>query len=482
MTTQKHIDIYEDVIPSNSYEGLLLHILRNGVLKPTRAILPSTGEKVRALSVFGHQIRFNLADGFPAVTTKKLAFKSTVAELLWMLAGHSDLATLPPSVQPWWKDWADPDGELGPIYGPQMRRSRYWFDVEPLVFEPPPVVRTEGLLFGVADLQNTKGTHNNDPIDTWLKGVWRGMLRRCYDPGCKSYPAYGAKGVHVDASWLQYPKFKEDALRLPGWELKLTYPEDYTLDKDIRRASNRYGADTCMWANRREQSLNTSTGTPFTAIDPSTQKPVLFAGIGDMVAEQRVNPSAVHRCLTGALKTHHGWSDFRYVRPEEGKVRRFRELDQLAACVAQLKHNPDSRRILMNLWHGPAMDFVGLPCCHGSVVQFNVTEGRLSCQMYQRSADAFIGVPVNIASYALLTHMVAQVCGLKVAQFIHTFGDLHIYENHLEQVREQIRRAPFAPPKLWLNTSRATLDDFDPADVALLDYQHHPALKGEVAV
>lgn len=295
MTTQKHIDTYEDIIPSNSYEGLLLHILRNGVLKPTRAILPSTGERVRALSVFGHQIRFNLADGFPAVTTKKLAFGNVVTELLWFLSGSTNVAGLHAYNNHIWDAWADSKGDLGPVYGKQ----------------------------------------------------WR------------SWAGFGLDGQRV-------------------------------------------------------------------------------------------------------------------------------VIDQIANVVRDIKSTRDvpeascGRRLLVTAWNPPDIQAMALPPCH-CLFQFSVTKSRLSCQLYQRSADAFLGIPFNIASYALLTHMIAQVCGLEVGEFIHTFGDLHIYENHLEQVKEQVRRAPFAPPKLWLN-SRATLDEFCPADVALLDYQHHPALKGEVAV
>jgi len=456
------------------YLDLLQHILDNGVEKADRT---GTG----TLSVFGYQMRFNLSEGFPLLTTKKVWFKGVVEELLWFIRGETNVSTLHPDIQKWWTPWADEDGDLGPIYGSQFRASRWWARVQPRLYDIPEVRRSEGLFCGVGESGNEKPTHCNDSLDDILKPVWRDMLKRCYDQRCKAYPAYGARGVHVDPEWLCYPNFKRDAQGLEGWPLKLEWPDRYSLDKDILYASNRYCRETCIWASKKEQSMNTSTNTPFVAVDQEGRE-WTFPSIGDMKEKFGVNLSAVHRCLQGKLHTHHGWSSFRYLEPGDGRVIRFREVDQLALAVATIKHSPDSRRIVLNLWHTPAMGATRLPCCHGSVIQFYVVNGRLSCQMYQRSGDVFIGVPVNIASYSLLTLMIASVTGLKPGEFIHTLGDAHLYKNHIEQARLQLTREPRPLPKMILNPNVKSIFDFKYEDFTLSEYDPHPHIKAQVAV
>jgi thymidylate synthase len=158
-----------------------------------------------------------------------------------------------------------------------------------------------------------------------------------------------------------------------------------------------------------------------------------------------------------------------------------RSIHQIDNVVAQIRRNPDSRRLIVSAWNPSEVDAMALPPCH-TLFQFYVSEGKLSCQLYQRSADLFLGVPFNIASYALLTHMVAQVTGLKVGDFVHTFGDLHLYANHLEQVREQLSREPRPLPTLTLNPERKELREFVYEDFVLSGYDPHPAIKAPVAV
>lgn len=168
--------------------------------------------------------------------------------------------------------------------------------------------------------------------------------------------------------------------------------------------------------------------------------------------------------------------------PVYGKQwRDFEGTDQLMEVVKALKHNPDSRRIIISAWNPPRIKDMALPPCH-AFVQFYVANGELSCQLYQRSADVFLGVPFNIASYSLLTLMLAQVCGLKPGEFIHTTGDTHIYLNHIEQVNEQISRQPKKLPKVKLNPNVKEITDFTFEDVELVDYDPHPLIKGKVAV
>ncbi len=261
------------------YLDLMRHVRDHGVEKSDR-----TGTGTR--SVFGYQLRFDLAQGFPAVTTKKLHFRSIIMELLWLLSGDTNIKFLRDNKVTIWDEWADENGDLGPVYGAQ----------------------------------------------------WR------------SWPARDGGAV-----------------------------------------------------------------------------------------------------------------------------------DQIAMAVERLKKNPDSRRHLVTAWNPADVDQMALPPCH-CLFQFYVAEGKLSCQLYQRSADIFLGVPFNIASYALLTHMMAQVTGLKVGDFIHTFGDAHIYLNHLEQVETQLARSPFPLPKLVLRRDVKSIDDFRYEDFEIVSYQSHPHIAAKVAV
>ncbi|HNW51219.1 MAG TPA: thymidylate synthase [Prolixibacteraceae bacterium] len=261
------------------YLSLLQHILDHGVEKKDRT---GTG----TISTFGYQMRFNLQDGFPVVTTKKLHLKSIIYELLWFLNGDTNAKYLQDHGVRIWNEWADEEGNLGHIYGYQ----------------------------------------------------WR------------SWPDYNGGSV-----------------------------------------------------------------------------------------------------------------------------------DQITNAVNLIKNDPDSRRIIVNSWNVADLPNMNLPPCH-AFFQFYVSQGKLSCQLYQRSADSFIGVPFNIASYALLTMMMAQVTGLEPGEFVHTFGDLHIYTNHIEQVKLQLTREPYPLPQMKINPEVKSIFDFKYEDFELINYQSHPHIKGEVAV
>ena len=262
-----------------AYLDLVKHILEKGTDKSDR-----TGTGTR--SVFGYQMRFDLNEGFPMVTTKKLHLKSIIHELLWFLKGDTNIQYLKENGVSIWNEWADENGELGPVYGKQ----------------------------------------------------WR--------------------------SWT--------------------------------------GADG---------------------------------------------------------KTH----------------------DQIIDLIEQLKKNPDSRRLIVSAWNVAELPKMALMPCH-TLFQFYVADGKLSCQLYQRSADVFLGVPFNIASYALLTMMVAQVCDLQLGDFVHTFGDVHLYNNHFDQAREQLSRTPFPLPKMKINPEVKNIFGFKFDDFILEGYQSHPAIKAPVAV
>lgn len=261
------------------YHQLLRHIMDTGVDKPDR-----TGTGIR--SVFGYQMRFDLQDGFPLVTTKKVHLKSIVHELLWFLTGDTNIGYLKENKVRIWDEWADENGDLGPVYGYQ----------------------------------------------------WR------------------------------------------------------------------------SWPN-----------------------------------------------------------------PEGGNV------DQISRLIENIKHNPYSRRHIVSAWNPAQVDDMALPPCH-TLFQFYVADGKLSCQLYQRSADTFLGVPFNIASYALLTLMVAQVCDLEPGDFVHTFGDAHVYSNHFEQVKEQLSRTPRALPTMHINPAVRDIFGFSYDDFELRDYDPYPHIKAPVAV
>jgi len=263
----------------NQYLDLLSHVLNHGRPREDRT---GTGTK----SVFGYQMRFNLEEGFPVVTTKKLHLKSIIHELLWFLAGDTNVKYLQDNGVRIWNEWADENGDLGHIYGYQ----------------------------------------------------WR------------SWPT----------------------------------PE------------------------------------------------------GDSI-------------------------------------------DQITQLINEIKTNPTSRRLIVSAWNVGDLDKMKLPPCH-LLFQFYVNDGKLSCQLYQRSADIFLGVPFNIASYALLTMMVAQVTGLKPGDFVHTFGDAHIYNNHFDQVKLQLSRTPFPLPQLKINPEVKSIFDFKYDDFELVNYQCHPHIKGDVSV
>ena len=261
------------------YLDLLRHVKANGIEKSDRT---GTG----TISVFGYQMRFNLQDGFPAMTTKKLHLKSIIHELLWFLDGDTNIKYLKDNGVSIWDEWADEDGDLGPVYGAQWR--------------------------------------------TW--------------------------------------------------------------------------------------------------------------------------------------KTADG-----------------RTLDQITDVIEQIKINPDSRRLIVSAWNVGELDKMALMPCH-AFFQFYVADGRLSCQLYQRSADIFLGVPFNIASYALLTMMMAQVCELELGDLVHTLGDAHLYLNHLEQVDEQLSRKPLALPMMEINSEINSIFDFKYVDFELQNYESHPAIKAPISV
>jgi thymidylate synthase len=525
------------------YLDLLRHVRENGVRKEDR-----TG--VGTLSVFGYQMRFDLSAGFPAVTTKKLHFRSIIHELLWFLQGDSNIKYLRDNRVTIWDEWADENGDLGPVYGYQWRK---WHSIESVtprimphtkpqietpfskvvscdylsnetglvgtIFESTSgsyivtreyrIPRSEGgrgyLRFEIQFLETGYKKDNctkkvvldgkvrdryyptvvgvgclgdvvSDSDRKLLYQTWVGMLKRCYDPQHIGYANYGGKGVFVSNRWLVFSNFVEDAKRLPNWLLKMEYPQEYSLDKDYY-SSNCYSPDTCLWLSKQEQNLNQSSFRPVKAISPDGRE-IARMGVKPLCRDLGLTSIGVFNCLNGKQKTHHGWR-FEYM--EEMENPRVRIFDQIKTIITLLKYNPNSRRIILSSWNVAELESMALSPCH-VLAQFYVVNGQLSCQLYQRSADIFLGVPFNIASYSLLTMMLSQVTGYQPGEFIHTLGDAHLYLNHLEQTDLQLSRQPLPLPTMKINPAVTSIFDFRYEDFELINYQSHPTIKAPIAV
>lgn len=524
---------------------MLNHILTNGVDKGDR-----TGVGTR--SVFGYQARFDLQEGFPLLTTKKLHLKSIIHELLWFLSGDTNVKYLQDNGVRIWNEWCNPDGELGPVYGAQWRNWESFRWVEPNIRKKPtPTVTsphstkivvdsssntsglvgetfssTTGSFVVIKEYKVPRSKHSNFtrwaykvkfintgfevsnctatavkngqvrdryfpsvcgvgclgekvlPADKeFLYQTWVGVIKRCYDQAHEGYSRYGARGVFVDDRWLVFSKFVGDVKKIPNWLLKKEFPSDYSLDKDYF-AANYYSAETCCWAPKADQAINTDDNYAVKVTTPDGHK---FTTVGVKALSKRcgLTYTSVFNCLAGKAFHHKGWKFERVSLA--GFAPRVMHIDQIKQAVALLKHNPTSRRIVVSAWNVGELDRMQLSPCH-CLFQFYVANGKLSCQLYQRSCDVFLGVPFNIASYALLTMMMAQVTNLEPGEFIHTYGDLHLYNNHFDQAKLQLSREPRPLPRMLLNPQVTDIFEFVYEDFKLEGYNPHPRIKAKVAV
>jgi thymidylate synthase len=465
------------------YKDLIQDVLDNGIDSDDRT---GTGTK----SVFGRQVRFDLSKGFPLVTLKKTYWKGVVIELLWLLRGETNIAFLKKHGVTIWDEWADENGDLGPVYGSQWRGFRGVVLNDIKIFEKP-TTQGVGNIHGVGRVENLF-KHTKDPLRTHLYQTWYAILKRCYNPKHAAYENYGGRGIFVDDRWLIFENFLEDVKKLDNWILKREYPSEYSLDKDFY-GSNKYGPDTCRWSSKIEQSTNTRSNTNiFVATDPSGYSTIEY-GLRPFCDKYNICKPSVSQVLKGVYKSTDGWS-FTKAQIPDNKVCRLVQTDQIKKIIAEIKHSANSRRIIVNAWHVTDLPRMALEPCH-CFFQFYVRNGKLSCQLYQRSADLFLGVPFNIASYALLTHLIAEECGLGVGEFIHTFGDLHLYNNHLDQAREVLKREPLPLPTLITRVPAGSLMDFIDKEckdmaweeiqshsIELIGYDSHPAIRADVSV
>lgn len=495
------------------YLAILRELVNEGVPKGDRT---KTGMR----ELFGSpQMVFDLNTGrFPLLTTKKMFLKGIIHELLWFLKGDTNIKYLQDHGVHIWDAWSGPRGNLGPVYGAQWRRWEHISWEPARHFVPPEFSTTFGKVAGVGV---EGGGRKANPE---LYSTWAGMLYRCYDEKRPEYAYYGAQGVHVHERWHNFCNFVEDAVKLEGWLLKKTFWDKYSLDKD-RKNSNRYGPDTCVWASVEEQRINTSRAQAVRCLTPEGDSHITM-NLAGFCQDMGLDRSTVTKVLKHSRGSHKGWH-FEVVTPQNQELApRVRLVDQIAELISLIQHKPESRRQVVSAWNPVEVPLQALPPCHtlwqtavsplsferrvvwAKSLGFTEPQARyanreekdrtltalldhegyptheLHLKLYQRSADWFLGVPFNIASYALLTMMIAKVCGLAPGKFIHTFGSAHLYENHIEQAKTQLARTPFEAPRMKIRGEGSSLeiDGFKFEDFELLDYEHHPKISAPIAV
>lgn len=451
------------------YDLLLRDIALGGQFRPDRT---NTG----TYSKFGTQMRFDMADGFPLITTKRVHMKSVVGELLWMLSGSTSAKELREKYGVTiWDEWADDFGELGPVYGWQWVN---WGGEAPVAQRTPELPNgVKATYLGVANGSGKEG-HS-------LKKTWEGMIARCYDKSNVGYASYGGRGVSVCNEWLTFDGFAEDAVLLPGYESKLANGEiRYVLDKDTTGSGLLYGPETCAWVTDLENNLAKSKFT-YTLEGPDGTLHT-FTNPSEFCKEQGIPNGNISDLWTGRknAKVRHG---FRFISKIE-IIPTSKGIDQIAQVVKSITEDPWSRRHIVSAWNVSDLKDMALAPCH-AFFQFSVQgdpehrglPSRLSLSLTQRSADMFLGVPFNIASYALLLEMVAQQTGLLPGDLIWNGGDTHIYSNHIDQVSEQLTRTPRQFPRLELHRADSIFD-YKPEDVIIHGYDPDPSIKAPVAV
>lgn len=333
-------------------------------------------------------------------------------------------------------------------------------------------------VFGVGYMGNIKV---EDEVEKSLHAAWRNMLERCYSVNCKNYKYYGGKGIEVSQEWHCFENFSRDVKKIPNWHKKKHDLNNYHLDKDYF-CSNVYSKDTCVWLHKEENKLY-SKSKPFYIIGEGIEE--LFINISECARKFGLDASSISKCLLGKINSHKSY-EFKYLdyNKEKYTYRYALPFNQIKYIIDEIKSNPTSRRILFTGWNAPEMQWedTALPCCHSTVVQFWVEGKNIHMYHYQRSGDLFLGVPVNIASYATLLTMIAQQCDLIPATIKHTVGIAHIYHNHIDQVKEQLTRTPYKLPKLNIKRKPDSIFDYELDDFEVVDYKCHPKIKGDVAV
>lgn len=484
------------------YQDLLKAVYYKGIDKEDR-----TGTGTRSL--FGYQMRFDLKEGFPLVTTKKTPFSLIKSELLFFLRGETNNNSLQQDGCNIWNEWGDTSGNLGPIYGHQWRG---WGGKKENIPQPEPQLPT-GIVANVHGVGYIKDRKNDEDC---IFTQWRGVIARCYSKKDDSYKYYGGRGVSVCNRWLVFENYKEDIHLLDGWQDRKNNPNNYHLDKDIIGSGFLYAPESCCWVSR-SANISAIRDIKYTVKHTSGEERE-FKSQTRFIEEFKLQQGNFSAMLRGERISCGGWSLV-------SKTDNTKGIDQIANVIQQLKSNPDSRRLIVSAWNVADVEAgeMALPPCHilfqfytrvlsldermklytkdlgftlkaqaGLTVEdevlhkeidkLRVPRRALSCQLYQRSADSFLGVPFNIASYALLTSMIAQCVNMVPDEFIWAGGDTHIYHNHFDQVEECLKNEPRDLCKLVLNESITDIDDFGMDDIKVIDYISAPHISAPVAV
>lgn len=308
-----------------------------------------------------------------------------------------------------------------------------------------------------------------------LRHTWTSMISRCYDPSRVGYEKYGGQGVIVSNRWKVLEFFLKDVIELENWHLKLDHPQEYSLDKDFWN-TNMYSKETCVWLSKEEQNANSEKCFTFSAT--KNNNTIYTKNLKRFCRDNDLCSVTAKHCMDGTYEQHKGWTFQKVTTQHRISIR---TVNQLKVLVSDLRHNPTSRRHLISAWNVGELREMSLNPCH-AFAQCYVREGKLSLQLYQRSADLMIGVPYNIASYSLLLLMLAHVTGLKPGKFHHVFGDVHIYKNHFDGVKKQLERTPKKFPLVKLNPEVDDLFSFTHDDIELVGYEPDGFIKFPIAV
>lgn len=400
------------------YEDLLQEILETGNHKEDRT---GTG----TLSLFGKQLRYDLSDSFPLITTKKVAWKSLVGELLWFIKGDTNNNSLLENNIRIWDAWRRPI-----LSTHRQENTVKKLEEQQLVKDSKPL--------------SIESQLELDAIDKELYLVWQQIIKDI---------ELQENNLTMSSEWLDASVFLQEVKEIPQY----WYREHDTTDSIVLYpnyyGNNHYSKETTIWEHKDIVKEYEHNDANYDCERLLLRKEIIRDGdLGRIYGSQ-----------------WRSWGS-----PNGGTV------DQLAEVIKQIKETPDSRRMIVSAWNVSMLDDMALPPCH-LLFQFYVADGKLSCQLYQRSADMFLGVPFNIASYSLLTHMVAQQVGLDVGEFIWTGGDCHIYTDHIDQVKEQLSRQPREYPQLDL-THRDSIDDYVFEDCKVVGYDPHPIIRGKVSI
>lgn len=320
-----------------------------------------------------------------------------------------------------------------------------------------------------------------DKSDIQLKQLqrhWYKILERCYNPDTLEYCLYGGSGIFVHPDWHCFATFQKDVKQIPNWNNKRLHPTLYELDKDYFQ-SNCYSKETCVWLTSKHNCLYRTNPTPFTITDPDGNTFVRLS-VPDVAVEFDLTVPLIYRCLANKQEQHKGFT-FTHL-PNSKNARYALPIDQIAEAIHKLRNNPHDRRIIVTAWNVGDIEDMRLPPCHAFIQFWVDDDDGLYCHLYQRSADLFLGVPFNIAQYSILTHMIAHVTGLHAKEFVWTGGDVHIYNNHVEQCKLQLENSAYPSPTIQLSDDCSEIDNFNFDDFVLLNYEHHDAIKAPVSI